>query len=342
MVYAPSYEQPLRSVAGKILCLLSPKERELFFPDGFSVPDAEVLDSAEEGNLDQGSLLRSTAPDVVVTGWSTPPFPEELLAELPSLHYICHTAGSVRQLIPRSALEAGMLVTNWGTLAAQAVAEHALLLILSSLRRSHEWPMVIAGKLPWQPSPIRTQTLFGRKIGIHGFGNVGQALVPLLRPFGVSISAFSLGVPQEIFTMSGVGRCDSLEDLFDANDIVVDCEALNASTRGSVTRSVLRRMRPGSLFVNVGRGAVADETALADLAREGRLRVALDVFHSDPIASDSPLHEVDGIVLSPHIAGPTTDQLALCGQLATRNVNAFFRGQPLIAEVTLEIYDRAT
>jgi phosphoglycerate dehydrogenase-like enzyme len=287
-------------------------------------------------------MLRSVAPEVVVTSWSTPPFSEETLLELPSLRYICHTSGSVRQLVPRCFLEEGGLVTNWGTLAAQAVAEHALLLILSGLRRSPEWPPVIAGKLPWHPSPIRTQTLFGKRVGIHGFGNVGQSLVSLLQPFDVSISAFSFGVPQGVFSACGVEPCDRLEDLFAGNDIVVDCEALNAHTRGSVTRAILRHLPPGSLFVNVGRGAVVDESALADLARKGNFRVALDVFHTDPIAPDSPLHNVDGIVLSPHIAGPTSDQFARCGELASRNINAFLRGQHPTAQITLEMYDRAT
>lgn len=322
--------------------LLSEAEWALFFPEGVELPNIEVFTHREDNRADVLRLLRNVDPEVVVTSWSSPQLTEEVLKELPSLRYVCHTSGSVRNLVPRSFLEQGNLVTNWGTLAADNVAEQALLLMLSALRRSPEWPPVIAGKLKWQPSPILTQTLFRKRVGIHGFGNVARSLVALMRPFSVSVSAFSHGVPDADFDKHGVERCDSLEELFSRSDIVVECEALNPLTSGSVSREVLECLPPGGLFVNVGRGAVVDERAMAELAYAGRLRVALDVYEHDPIAPDSLLHEVEGAVLSPHIAGPTSDQFSRCGVLAQRNIEAFFSGEPLTARVTLDIYDRAT
>jgi phosphoglycerate dehydrogenase-like enzyme len=340
MLSAPLSAPPHRSVAaGKVLFLLSEAERRLFFPNGFAVPGAEIVEARGEV---PAALLRDFDPEVVVTSWSTPRFADGFLSEQGGLRYICHTSGSVRGLVPRCFLEAGIEVTNWGTLAADAVAEHALLLILSCLRRTPEWSQVIAGKLPWQPSPIRTQTLFGKRVGLHGFGNVARSLVQLLRPFSVSISAYSLGVPAEIFAEYDVQHCESLEEVFAGSEILVDCEALNPVTAGSVSRSVLELIPKGGLFVNVGRGAVVDEAALAGLVLDGHLRAGLDVYDRDPISADSLLHDVPGIVMSPHIAGPTSDQMVRCGELAMRNIAAYFGGQPLSARVTLDIYDRAT
>ncbi|GAT33588.1 phosphoglycerate dehydrogenase [Terrimicrobium sacchariphilum] len=339
-----SDRNPQAAASGRVALLINKKESDLFFPVGFSLPGAEIFDAAEaerDGYLDL-SLLRSIAPQVAVTSWSTPPFPKETLAEVPTLQYVCHASGSVRNLIPRELLEQGLLVTNWGTLAADTVAEHALLLILSGLRRTPEWPDIIAGKRRWQPSPIRTRTLYGKRVGIHGFGNVARSLVQLLRPFAARVSAFSTGVPLSYFTEYDVAPCESLEMLFASNEIIVDCEALNARTIGTVSRTIMELMPPGALFVNVGRGAIADETAIADLAASGRLYAALDVYQVDPIAPDSPLHAVDSIVKSPHIAGPTADQFPRCGELALHNIAAFLRGDPVSAKVTLEIYDRAT
>jgi len=332
---------PAKLASGKVLFLLNEAEWRLFFPAGFFLPGVECIDSRAE-RRPAGELLKDAAPEVVVTSWSSPCFPEPAPEVIPSLRYICHTSGSVRKLIPRTYLEAGIEVTNWGTLAADAVAEHALLLVLAGLRKMREWPPVISGELRWQPSPIRTETLFGKRVGIHGFGNVARALVNLLSPFSVEVSAYSVGVPNSLFTAHGVHECSSLEELFSNNEIVVDCEALNPETAGSVSRAVLALMPEGALFVNVGRGAIVDEVALAELALSGRLRAALDVFEHDPIARNSPLHKVPGIVMSPHIAGPTSDQLTRCGELAKRNVSAYFAGQPLSARVTLDIYDRAT
>ncbi len=202
---------------------------------------------------------------------------------VPSLRYLCHTSGSVRKLVPRILLEQGLLVTNWGTLAADTVAEHALLLILSGLRRAPEWPDIIAGRKQWQPSPIRTRTLYDKRVGIHGFGNVARSLVQLLRPFGAKYPP-SPPCPNGAFhRVRGHSVRESGIPVF-RHDIIVDCEALNSRTQGSVSRAILERMPPGALFVNVGRGAIVDESAVADLAASGRLFAALDVYAVDPIA----------------------------------------------------------
>lgn len=331
-----------RQSARGVLFTLNAAEQRLFFPDGFNQTDLDILAQSENDPRAFRELVRSENPRAVVTSWSTPALDEETPEEAPALRYICHTSGSVRQLVPRSFIERGILVTNWGILAAQAVAEHALLLILAGLRRLPEWRPVIDGELQWQPSPIVTRTLFDKRVGLHGFGNVARALADLLRPFGVAVSAFSEGVPPEHFAAHGVERKESLESLFTGCDVLVECEALTPRTHGCVTEALLRRLPEGTLFVNVGRGAVVDEEALASLANQGRLKLALDVFATDPIAPDSPLHRVKNALLSPHIAGPASDQFTRCGELALRNLRAFFDGRPLQALVTLEIYDRAT
>ena len=325
----------------RVLFALSQEEWQLFFSGGFGLPGMEVF-RFPEGTASLREALSAHRPDVLVTSWSTPAVEESWLRELPDLRYICHTSGSVRHVVPRRFLEAGGLVTNWGTLASQAVAEHALLLILAGLRRMGEWQDVISGKRRWQPSPIFTRTLHGKRVGIHGFGNVARALVALLQPFGVSVSAFTKGVPEEHYQRQNVRISKNLEELFEGSDVLVECEALTPETHGLVTREILHKLPGGALFVNVGRGAVVDEKALSDLSRSGHLRLALDVYASDPIAPDSPLHDAEGAILSPHIAGPTSDQFARCGERVEKNLAAFASGRPLEAVVTLEMYDRAT
>ncbi|WP_269537337.1 hydroxyacid dehydrogenase [Cerasicoccus fimbriatus] len=327
----------------RILCALTDDELALFFPKGLRVAGAEIRRFDLESNTEdfRGSILEFE-PEVIVSCWNTPLLEEDWRADFPFLRYVCHASGSVRSLLPRSYIEHGLVVTNWGTLVAANVAEHALLLILSGLRRSSEWPSVISGEREWQPSPIVTRTLFGKRVGLHGMGNVAQNLIRLLQPFDVCVFAYSEGAPEKLYGEHGAQRCDSLEALFAQSDILVECEALNEQTQGVVTRAVLEQLPEGALFVNVGRGAVVDEKALASLASEGRLDVALDVYQEDPIEPDSPLHQVADAVLSPHIAGPTSDQFARCGEQALRNLTAYLKGEPLEAVVTLEIYDRAT
>ncbi|CAN5794668.1 hydroxyacid dehydrogenase [soil metagenome] len=327
---------------GRVVLALSEEERSLFFPQGFDSVAFESFYHPPNEPESFEEMLRRIDPEAIVTSWSTPALRLEWLEAPRSLRYVCHTSGSVRNLVPRAFLERGGLVTNWGNLAARTVAEHALLLILASLRRLSEWRGVISGERRWQPSPIVTQTLHGKRVGLHGFGNVAQALVGLLRPFGASISAFSHGVPEELFAVHDVTSVDSLEALFGQSEILVECEALNSFTRGIVTRRLLELLPIGALFINVARGALADEVALGELGRQGRIRLGLDVYSGDPISPDSLLHHVNDAVLSPHIAGPTSDQFPLCGKLVERNLQTFFSGLKPEAIVSLEIYDRAT
>lgn len=313
----------------------------MFFPGG---GETEATDEMLISNSEElfEATLRGYQPEVLVTSWSSPAVREEWLEEMPFLRYVCHTSGSVRHVVPKAFLERGGVVTNWGVLAAQSVAEHALLLILAGLRRLPEWSPVIMRKRPWYPSRISTRTFSGRRLGIHGFGRVARALVALCQPFGVSMAAHTTGVPEESYRELGVKYCNSLEELFSTSDILVECEGLTPHTRGMVTHELLEKLPQGALFVNVGRGAVVEEQALADLAQRGHLQIALDVFTNEPFPLDSPLHAVDGALFSPHIAGPTTDQLVRCGDLARKNLQAYFNGQPLEAVVTLEAYDYAT
>lgn len=327
-------------MAGRVLYTLNAKESSLFFPEQLASADYDLRDLADYDSLFEA--LRASEAEAVVTSWSTPQFQADWLEQLPNLRYIAHTTGSVRYMLPRRYLEQGLMVTNWGTLASTSVAEHALLLVLAGLRRLSLWPNVIAGESPWHPAPVPTQSLYGRRVGLHGFGNVARALVNLLRPFGVELSAFSPGVPRDEYTKLGVRPCEDLEELFASSEILVECEALSPRTAKSVTRQILERLPTGALFVNVGRGAITDEAALADLAQSGHLRLALDVYATDPISPQSPLHQVREAILSPHIAGPTVDQLPNCGALVKRNLRAFYAGAALEAQVTLEIYDRAT
>lgn len=327
----------------RILLALNDEEMALFFPDGFDMPETDIT-YCGIGCDPQAfeNRLRQTDPELVVTSWSTPPFQDGWLDCLPSLRYVCHTSGSVRNLLPRSFLERGVIVTNWGNQVARCVAEHALLLILAGLRHITEWPSVISGERCWQPSPIITRTLYGKRLGLHGFGNVARSLSELVRPFGVEVSAYSEGVPTELYAQQQVTGANDLESLFASSDILIECEALNDHTSGIVTRELLMKLPNGALFVNVGRGAVVDERALAELATTGRISVSLDVYETDPIAPESPLHALEDAVLSPHIAGPTSDQFMRCGELARQNIAAYLQDKPLEAIVSLEIYDRAT
>jgi phosphoglycerate dehydrogenase-like enzyme len=346
----PPKEQPVQAKSSKIslLVALTRWEMERFYPGGFSLenehcslhienPDAHTPES-------WARRFDELAPRVLLSGWCTPPLAEPGdSATLATLGYVCHLGGAVRTLVPRSLIERGLTVTNWGSLAAPAVAEHALLLILGALRNVAIWPQYMeAGPDSWD---LRTRSLRGLRVGLHGFGRIARALVPLLAPYEVGIKSYSAGVPSGKMEAFGVKPCSSLESLFSNTDVLVECEALTPATKGAVTRKLLGLLPEDAVFVNVGRGNVVDEAALREFAAAGRLRVALDVHEGDRRDTASPwrgIKQENRGLHSPHIGGPTHDQYIKCGQFALENLNRYFRGGTLLNAIDLAIYDRST
>ncbi len=332
----------------RLVCAVSANERRLFLdPVARLLESLPVtitwLDGYEAGAT--ATDLRDLNPSILLTSWSTKPLlPAWIDAPDCALRYVCHLTGAVRWLVPRSFLERGGCVTNWGELPSTTVAEQALLLALAALRNLGEWPAVVLDR-PKHVSHIerlKTRTLFGRKVGIHGFGKVARALVQLLRPFGVTLRAYSAGVPESVYREAGVTAAPSLEALFAESQVLFECEALNAKTVGSVTAQVLAALPDGAVFVNVARGRLVDEAALLREATSGRLGVAVDVLTAEPASSSSEFFKTPTIVFSPHIGGPTFDQYPSCGEFAVRNIDRFARGEPVLARISLEEYDRST
>jgi phosphoglycerate dehydrogenase-like enzyme len=191
----------------------------------------------------------------------------------------------------------------------------------------------------WKNGLSEARSLFGRSVGIHGFGPVARELVALLRPWGCTISVFAPDATAELARAHGVERAPTLEALFAENEIIVELAPLIPATTGIVAEKLLRLIGPGGVFVNVGRGAVVDEAALTRIAAEGKIAVGLDVYASEPLPADSGLRALANVSLTPHIAGPTIDRYPDAGAFALRNLRAYAEDRPLEAVITPEVYD---
>ena len=335
----------------RVVFTLNPESRAQFLPHF----DPTALARGEYEWIDPSSLKKGEwekflfewRPTVLVTGWGTPALPAPFVQsrDIP-LRYICHLTGSVRQIVPRSLIERGMLVSNWGTSTSGSVAEHAMLLVLGALRNlptwngfMEEWPRQTE---PTLHLPLETRTLRGKRVGLHGFGSIARELVQMLRPFGVDLAAYSWGVPPGLFEQHGIHRRGSLLELFANSDVLIECEALTSHSRGVVDEQILRCLPAEAVFVNVGRGQVVDEDALIRVAREKKLRLGLDVYREEPLPAASALRALSSALLSPHIAGPTKDGFADLCKFAVANLRRYLLGEPIEAEVTLAVYDRST
>jgi phosphoglycerate dehydrogenase-like enzyme len=330
-----------------LLAVLTPTELREFLPEPLLAqirglaPDFHLMDPTEVPPEKFARELATLDPDVLLGCWKTPPLPEALP---PRLRYVCYLTGSVKRMISRAHLERGLLVSNWGGSISRTVAEAALFHVLACLRNASHWAIAMhqPGVPAWKNGLTDSRSLFCRTVGIHGFGPVARELVRLLKPWDCPITAFAPDLTAELAHAYGVERAASLETLFSENEIIVELAPLIPSTHGIVTERVLRLIRPGGVFVNVGRGAVVDEAALLRVAREGQISVGLDVFATEPLPAGHGFRSLPKVSLTPHTAGPTIDRYPDVGTFAAKNLRSYVEGRPLEAVVTPEIYDQSS
>jgi phosphoglycerate dehydrogenase-like enzyme len=330
-----------------LLAVLTPTEVREFLPEPiFSevrslAPNFRLLDPSALDDATFARELVTANPEVLLGCWKTPPLPEVLPARL---KYICYISGSVKRLISRTHLERKLVVTNWGGAISRTVAEAALFHVLACLRNASHWAMAMhqPGVAAWKNGITDARSLFCRSVGIHGFGPVARELVGLLKPWNCPITAFAPDLNAELARAYGIERAASLEALFSENEIIVELAPLIPATTGIVTERLLRLIRPGGVFVNVGRGAVVDEAALLRIAQEGRISVGLDVFAQEPLPGESGFRALPRVNLTPHIAGPTIDRYPDAGAFALKNLRAYAEDRPLEAVITPEIYDHSS
>jgi phosphoglycerate dehydrogenase-like enzyme len=326
-----------------VLIALSDLELERFFPAGCLPGMAGAIRIPTSLGADSWrSTLLQHRPQAILSAWSTPALPEDLAGSLP-LRHLCHCCGSVRNLVPRRWLEEGLMVSNWGAEVAPQVAECALLLILAGLRRVGAWQIAMHLRGGWKDrATLDTATLHGRRVGIHGLGASARELVRLLQPFGCQLRVYANHTSDRTFTELGITRCADLDALMASSDVLVELAAATPANLGIVDARRIGLLPAGAVFVNVGRGAVVDEQALATAAAAGRIHLALDVYRQEPLPADSPLRGLVNATLLPHIAGPTTDRYPALGESALARLAAGMAGQPIPNLVDLEAYDRAT
>jgi phosphoglycerate dehydrogenase-like enzyme len=161
-------------------------------------------------------------------------------------------------------------------------------------------------------------------LGIVGFGSVGRALAKRAQAFGMRILAvdvYPTGKPEYVERLTGT---DGLPELLSDSDYVVTTVPLVAATRHMIGAAEIARMKPTAILVGISRGGVIDEDALVEALQTGRLKAAaLDVFEAEPLPADSPLWDIDNLLITPHAAGGSQYEAAHVREIFLENVDRF-------------------
>ncbi|EHI10518.1 hydroxyacid dehydrogenase [Mycolicibacterium thermoresistibile] len=203
--------------------------------------------------------------------------------------------------------EAGIAVCNNSGPGAEAVAEHALGLMLDLAKRITVADRMLRRGDLGDRLVLRGSQLQHKTMGIVGLGAIGRRLVQLVAPFGMKVLAFDPYVDEKTAEALGA-RSVSLEELLGCSDFVQLTCPLTAETEGLIGRAQFAAMKPTAFFVTTARGRVHDEAALYEALTCGEIAGAgLDVFHDEPPRADHPLLTLDNVVATPHIAGITAE-----------------------------------
>jgi phosphoglycerate dehydrogenase-like enzyme len=273
------------------------------------------------------AMDRLLAETEVYAGMRIPP---RLLARAPKLKWVqIAQAGVDRVLLDEEFRKSPITLTNAGGIHSFAPAELAIQACLSWVKGTVECARQKEARL-WQP--FSPGVLRGKTMGIVGYGNIGPKVARVAKAFEMWVIAL-----RRTPAKSGKARYadlllppSGLNRLLSESDFVVMATPLTPETYHMMSTAQFAAMKKDAFLVNVSRGPVVDEAALAVALKEKRIAgAALDVFEQEPLPKDSPLWELPNLLYSPHIAGYIAAYPSLVQDLFVRNLQRYVKGERL-------------
>ena len=230
-----------------------------------------------------------------------------------------------------TAYERGIPVCNIPDYCIDEVADHTLAFILALTRQVVPNALDIrAGKWGLATPLTAMSSLKHLTVGIVGFGRIGREVVRRLLAFKARVLVFDPVVPSSEIANSGAVAAASFDELLAQSDVVSPHCPSTPKTKQLFNAAVFAKMKSGSLFINVGRGDLADSAAVTAALQSGHLAgAALDVFDPEPIPADHPIRTMPNVVLAAHIASASPPAVKTLRETAARIALMAVRGEPL-------------
>ena len=238
------------------------------------------------------------------------------------------------------ATKRGIYVTHTPGVLTDAVADHAMALLLAIARRlieAHECVKTKGCWRTWSPMFLLGEDVYGKTLGIIGLGRIGTAIAKRAKGFNMRILYYDIVRREDVEKELGV-EYRKLEDLLKESDFVSINVALTKDTYHLIGERELKLMKPTAYLINTARGPVIDTKALVRALKEEWIAgAALDVFEQEPLPVDHPLTKFKNVILSPHIASATRGARMKMAELAVENLLSVLRGEKPPALVNPEV-----
>jgi D-3-phosphoglycerate dehydrogenase len=252
---------------------------------------------------------------------------EDVMNRMPKLKIIGRAGVGVDNIDVAAATRRGIIVVNAPDGNTIATAEHTFALMLAMVRK-----LCLANasmrRGEWNRSAFMGNELYGKTLGIIGFGRIGQEVAKRARAFEMNVLAYSRSLTPERAAQVGA-KASSLEEILATADIITVHTPVTPETKGLLGEENLKKTKPGVMIINAARGGIVDEEALKRLLDSGHLAAAaLDVYTQEPPA-DFQLMQMEQVTATPHIAASTKEAQLKVAHLVAEEVLAFAQGQPV-------------
>jgi phosphoglycerate dehydrogenase-like enzyme len=277
----------------------------------------------EQGEADLGDV------EIAVYGLYEGPLSfRELADRMPRLRWIHSTGAGIESFASRELGERGVIVTNSSGVYASAMAEYAvfgMVAIARDLRRL----IAQQEERRWNHEPISGTELYGKRVGIVGYGGTGRYLATVCQALGMEVWA-TRRKPM-LTTNEPLDRLlppEGMHEMLAASDYVVVTASLNSTSRHLLGEAEFRALKPGAGLVNVARGGLVDQEALLAALADGRVGGAvLDVVVPQPLPPEHPLWKHPRVIVTSHISGGSPEGWARSMELFRWNLALYLDGE---------------
>lgn len=251
------------------------------------------------------------------------------LPDCKSVKLICITATGFDNVDLEYCREAGIAVCNVVGYSTQNVAQITVAMVLSLISRLGEYNRAVSDGTYSRGSSANILTpvyheIFGKKWGIVGYGNIGKQVGKVAEALGCKV------VVNKRTSISDA-ECVDIDTLCRECDIISVHTPLNDGTRNLINRERISSMKKDAIFVNVARGAVVDEAALAEAVKDGRIgAIGVDVYSKEPFSEGHPYSEIkgfDNVIFTPHMAWGSYEARVRCCEEIVENIKAYLAGE---------------
>lgn len=250
-------------------------------------------------------------------------FSYDILIQLDHLKVICVHGAGYDQIDVDSAEKLGICVLNTPGANANAVIELTIGLMLALQRNLYDSMFAFKYEHNWAKAKCLGQELNGKTLGLFGFGKIGGGVAQRALALKMKVKVYDPYITAPI-GMENVELCESLDYMLSESHIISLHAPLTQQTRHIINKEAFSKMRDGALLVNTSRGGLVNEEDLYEALTEGKIGgAALDVFESEPIASDSPLYKLNNVVITPHVGGSTVEALENVAEMASEEIKTY-------------------